>query len=285
MGFCEGPAPPPALGATPARRGWLWKSPGKVTLCPVAMVRQAGGYLKKVKATAREAPAAVASTYLLAVHPFTELVGPASGALLPASEVPSEIMPASPAEITGAPESVPPHESAAPVNAISIHRFIMRSSCSRAPTAPAIMARRVLLEQALHDRAVDDDPCRPERFAARSREKAAAGEAQDLELLVYARAVALGDGVGRPYAEVDVPDRAVVGGDGGDAAEHIERAVAVGDRAVQALPLWIHLARAQVLRSVRDGEQALDGAEHAVVAAYHDVGDTQRETCAPTHSP
>src|SRR5260370_23947431 len=47
-----------------------------------------GEYLKKVKATAREAPAAVASTYLLAVHPFTELVGPASGALLPASEVP-----------------------------------------------------------------------------------------------------------------------------------------------------------------------------------------------------
>jgi len=89
------------------------------------MVRQAGEYLKKVKATAREAPAAVASTYVLAVHPFKELVGPASGALLPASEAPSEIMPPSPAETSGAVELVPPHESAAPAIAINIHRFIV----------------------------------------------------------------------------------------------------------------------------------------------------------------
>src|SRR5260370_23578895 len=145
------------------------------------MVRQAGEYLKKVKATAREAPAAVAATKLPAVHPFPELVGPASGALLPASGVPSDITPASPAETRGAAELAPPHESAAAVNAISINRFIIRfSRRSPAPTACAIGARRVPLEQALDDRAVDDGPRRPERLPPRVGQEAAAGQARAL---------------------------------------------------------------------------------------------------------
>src|SRR5256886_14807398 len=137
--------------------------------------------------------------------------------------------------------------------------------------------RAFLLEQALHDRAVDDDPGGAERLPVRTGEKAPAGEAQDLEFLVHAGPVTLRDRVGRPDAEVDVPDRAVVGGHCRDAAEDVERTTAVGDGAVQALPLRVDFARAPVLRTVGDGEQAFDRAECAVVAPYHDVGEPWRE--------
>ena len=65
----------------------------------------------------------------------------------------------------------------------------------------------------MHDGAVDDEARRAPWLAAWPGDETALDEPQDLELLVDARAIALGDGVRGPDAQIEVPERAVVGRD------------------------------------------------------------------------
>ena len=71
----------------------------------------------------------------------------------------------------------------------------------------------------------------------------------------------------RPYRWIEIPDRAVIGCDSGNAAKHVERRAAVGQRAVQALTLRIVLAG----WTVGEHENTLDRAKQAVVGAAIDI--------------
>src|SRR5215213_1992857 len=78
------------------------------------------------------------------------------------------------------------------------------------------------LEEPPDDRTVDDDPDRAVVGAGGTGDPALLHQAQDLKLLGHPGAVALVDCLLRPLAEIDVPEGAVVGRDGGNTTKDVE---------------------------------------------------------------
>src|SRR5271167_123080 len=118
-------------------------------------------------------------------------------------------------------------------------------------------------QEAVDDRAVHHEADRSELLAVEPGDPALLHHAEDREFLRHAGSITEFNRPLRPYRWVDVPHRAVIGRDGGNAAEHIERGAAVRQRAVQALPLRTVLAGLTIGKH----ENTLDRAEEAVVGA------------------
>src|SRR5215204_305355 len=127
------------------------------------------------------------------------------------------------------------------------------------------------LEEPPDDRAVDDDPYRSVRHAAGAGDPALLRQPEDLKLLGHAGAIAIVDRFLRPLPEVDVPERAVVGGDAGDTAEDVERSPPLPEqRRVEPLTLGVTRAGG----TVYGHEDPLQRAERAVVVADRDIAQS-----------
>jgi hypothetical protein len=83
--------------------------------------------------------------------------------------------------------------------------------------------------------AVDDETRRAVRRAVRPLEQALLRKAEDLELLEQPHAQVVLDRRVAPDAEISVLQRRVVGGDGWDAAEHVDGEALAHERRVEAL--------------------------------------------------
>jgi hypothetical protein len=99
----------------------------------------------------------------------------------------------------------------------------------------------LLLQEPVHDRAVDADADRAVARPGGTGDVPAPHELQQLELVDQPRAVATPDGVERPATEVDVPQRAVVQRQRRDPADDVQRIELVDERAVEALALRVAL--------------------------------------------
>src|SRR5262249_2200763 len=100
----------------------------------------------------------------------------------------------------------------------------------RFPAPGQLMTAGLTLEEPPDDPAVDHPPDGAVRRAVGTGDPALLDQPQDLEFLGDAGAIALVDRLLRPLAEVDVPDRAVVGGDRRDTAEDVERPAALAQQ-------------------------------------------------------
>src|SRR5215467_7793520 len=96
-----------------------------------------------------------------------------------------------------------------------------------------------ILIQPLCDWAVDDESAGTELGASGTGQNTILDQGQDSKLLGLQAAKASGDGVLGPLVRLGFPKRAVVGGDGGDAAQHVVGAMPIGERGDQSLPLRI----------------------------------------------
>jgi len=74
----------------------------------------------------------------------------------------------------------------------------------------------------MHDRAVDNETRRAVSGATGACYKAAFHEAKNLEFFGHSRAIAAIDGQLRPFADVQVPQGAVIGCHGWNAAQYIQ---------------------------------------------------------------
>jgi len=91
------------------------------------------------------------------------------------------------------------------------------------------------LEKPKHDWAVDDEAGGAEQRPSRPGYPAALNETENVEFPGETGAIPLGYGFSGPLADIEVPERAVVGGDGGDASQYVQWAAAVAEGAVETL--------------------------------------------------
>ena len=84
--------------------------------------------------------------------------------------------------------------------------------------------------QPLGDRAVDDERARTEPRTTGTGQNPILDQCQDAEFFCLQASKASGDRVLRPLVRLGLPQWAVVGGNGGNAAQHIVGTMAIGER-------------------------------------------------------
>src|SRR6185369_17665736 len=95
------------------------------------------------------------------------------------------------------------------------------------------------LKEPEHNRAIDNESAGAPLRSARSSDGARLDQCQNLEFVDYPRAPSAVDGLLRPFADVDIPQRAIVRRHRGNSAQHIQRTTAIGEGAEQTLTLRI----------------------------------------------
>src|SRR5215468_7680413 len=89
------------------------------------------------------------------------------------------------------------------------------------------------LKEPEHNRAIDDESAGAPLRSAGSSDGACFDQRENLEFVDYPRAPAAVDGLLRPFADVDIPQRAIVRRHRGNSAQHIQRTTAIREGAEQ----------------------------------------------------